>query len=242
MTHSNQPRSTGLKSTLGGLALCGGLGLMLANAASTEGGPQPAAPLVNNYIGAKKCKSCHSKDDVGDQYGKWAEGPHAKAFETLASEHALAVGKEHGVAEPQKDDACLKCHVTAFGIPEEQIARGFKADLGVQCESCHGPGEQHMKARFAAAAEAGAADKPVVIPADELAIPTQATCLECHNDGSPTFKNFCFHDRAAKIRHLRPGHTEEELAAMPVCGCGDTCDCVHGCEDGKCAVPAGEKK
>ena len=236
-----QPRSTVLKLTLGGLVACGGLSLLLASAGNAESGPQPPVAVANKYIGAKKCKSCHSKDDVGNQYGVWSEGPHAKAFETLASERALAVGKEHGVAEPQKDDACLKCHVTAFGVPEDEIARGFKADLGVQCESCHGPGEQHMKARFAAASEAGAADKPVVIPEGELAIPSQATCLECHNDGSPTFKNFCYYERAENIRHLRPDHSEEELAAILVCGCGDPCGCAHGCEDG-CAVPAGERK
>ena len=119
------------KLTLVGLVLCGGLCLLLANAENAESGPRPTEAAVNHYIGAKKCKSCHSKEDVGDQYGVWSEMKHAKAFETLASPEALALGKERGVAEPQKDDACLKCHVTAFGVPADQIKRGFKVKDGV---------------------------------------------------------------------------------------------------------------
>ena len=226
-----------LAPALVGLAAFGSLGLLLASAESTAGSAQ--RPQTNRYIGAKKCKSCHSSEETGDQYGIWSEMKHARAHEVLATDEAIALAKEQGIDEPQKADACLKCHVTAHGAPQNEIARGFKPELGVQCESCHGPGEKHMKARFAAAGKKD--DGPVEIAEGELVKPTQETCLQCHNDESPSFEKFCFYEMVAKVRHLKPGHSDEELAAMLVCGCGD-CGCKNGCEEGQCAVPASDKK
>src|SRR5690349_12825888 len=130
--------------------LClGVVGIVVAQGAQE---PKPAAPAVNHYIGAEKCKSCHQADAAGNQYSKWHGTEHAKAYERLASVEAKEAGKKRGVEDPQKSEKCLKCHVTAFGVPAESIKKGFEIKGGVQCESCHGPGEAHMKARFAAAA------------------------------------------------------------------------------------------
>ena len=94
--------------------------------------------------------------------GKWSESGHAKAFEVLASDRAKEVAKEKGIEDPQKADACLKCHVTGHGKPAEEFASGFKAEMGVQCESCHGPGDQHMKDRVKAAAIGSPGGWPIV--------------------------------------------------------------------------------
>lgn len=214
-----------------------------------------AASAENRYIGAAKCKNCHQSKESGDQYGVWQKEKHAKAYEELASDKAKAYGKERGVDEPQKSDKCLKCHVTAFGEPKEKLHRSFDPKLGVQCETCHGPGENHLKARMAAAAaEEGKADAKKEaayskIPDDEIEKnPTMKTCLKCHNEESPGFKPFCFHKFVGEIRHLNPQkpRTKEEKDALLVCGCGDKCACKTGCEDGKCGVPpkaaAGETK
>ena len=42
---------------------------------------------------------------------------------------------------------CVRCHAspTASG-PEPTELAGFRVDDGVGCESCHGPGEQHVAA------------------------------------------------------------------------------------------------
>ena len=66
-------------------------------------------------------------------------------------------------------------------------------------------------------------------------------CSGCHNEESPTFKPFCYHERVDKIRHddpRKPRVKEDQL----VCGCGDPCPCVKGCEEGKCAVKAKDRK
>lgn len=184
------------------------LALLGAPLAAGGAGTDPRAPHApagadNKYIGADKCKSCHSTAEAGDQFGHWKTEKHSKAFESLASEQAKKFAAEKGIADPQKADQCVKCHVTAFGVAEADIKKGFKVEMGVQCETCHGPGEKHMKARFAAAADASKGR--VEIPADEIVLaPDEKVCLGCHNPESPTYVPFCFHEFGAEIRHLDP--------------------------------------
>lgn len=221
------------------------VGLVLA-----QGGKDAKPAAANKYIGAEKCKNCHAADTSGNQYAAWQKSGHAKAYATLATDKAKEYAKAKKIEDPQKSDECMKCHRTAFGVAADQIKKGFDPNQGVQCESCHGPGEQHMKARFAAAAKAGAegaADEKgkvaerQTLPAGEIiAKVDQKTCLECHNEQSPGFKPFCFLERSAKIAHhdpRKPRVAGDEL----VCNCGEKCGCVHGCEAGKCGIAAKDK-
>jgi len=231
--------SVGLRGFLiSGIAVLGVAGVLLGSGPATS--PRPA-PADGNYIGAEKCKNCHNSEETGDQYGKWMKEAHAKAFETLASDKAKAIAKEKGIDDPQKADACVKCHVTAHGVAAEQIKKGFKAELGVQCESCHGPGEDHMKGRMKAAM-AKKADEPV--PEGEIGKGAGVeTCVQCHNSESPTFEGFCYCKRLNDILHWNPKkHSAEEMKAGYECKCGDACDCANGkCAD-DCKVCKGPKK
>lgn len=198
----------------------------------------------NRYIGADRCRNCHRSEESGDQHGVWEKQRHSHAFETLASDTAKKYAQERGIADPQKAEECMKCHDTAFGKPSRELHRSFKPELGVQCESCHGPGENHQKARLAAAAAEETPSKFTVIPDGEMITKIdEKTCLQCHNDQSPGFKPFCFYKSSAVIRHLNPlkPRTEAELAALLVCGCGETCECVHGCGGVECGVPPKKK-
>lgn len=210
-------------------------GVVLLSGLTTP--PEPLASADSQYIGATKCKNCHKDDALGNQFAAWENGPHSKAFETLASDAAKKIAAERGIEDPQKADECLRCHTTAFGADKKQIKRGFKTELGVQCESCHGPGGDHSKARFAAAME----ENPVHVIEDGeiVSLPPQETCLQCHNSDSPTFEKFCYYERVAEVRHLRP-KSPEELAEILVCGC-DECACSEGCPDDGCGVPQGLK-
>jgi hypothetical protein len=216
------------------LVAFGSAGVFLA-ASSAATAPASAAG-VNRYIGAKKCKSCHRSEAAGNQFGAWQEMKHAHAFETLASPAAIALAKDAGVANPQESAQCVRCHSTAFGLPKESIKKGFDVKQGVQCESCHGPGEKHFRARFAAAAKQEGTGYTAV-PADEIvARPPMSTCLGCHNEDSPSFKSFCYYERVGSIRHLDPRKPRGADEAMAVCGC-DSCACVHGCDENACPVP-----
>jgi hypothetical protein len=174
------------------------------------------ALLANKFIGAKKCKNCHKSDAVGNQFAKWEANKHAGAFETLASDAAKRIATDKGIEDPQKAAECLACHTTGAGAEEDLFDRSFKVEMGVQCESCHGPGQLHMKARMKAVMAAGDGDPAPVEPGEIISMPKADTCLKCHNDKSPTFKSFCFKEKSAKIRHLNPAkeRTEEVLEAL----------------------------
>ncbi len=151
-------------------------GLLLLPAAGSAG---DSGADEHQYVGARKCRTCHKKEPIGNQYGVWLEGPHAKAFETLASEKALEWAADAGVDDPQTDERCVKCHATAHGVPDERVSRKFDRKAGVQCESCHGAGKDYRKKKIMIDLEL-AKSKGLVIPTEEL-------CVECHNDDSPAW-------------------------------------------------------
>jgi hypothetical protein len=178
------------------------------------------------YVGAAKCKNCHRSETTGNQFGVWGQARHSHAFETLGTDRAKEIGATLGVEDPQKADQCIRCHRTGHGLPDEHFKRGFDLEAGVQCETCHGPGEAHMKARMIAA---GKGDTESVEPGEMIGAPTEEQCRACHNDESPTYKHFCFACRRSKIRHLNPTrHSPEELVAMRA-EASAACDCEADC-------------
>lgn len=224
MNRHSTKRGAVVASLLTGLALCAVFGPVLAQDAK-----EAAAP--SKYIGAAKCKNCHSSEESGNQYGHWEKSGHAKAWAALASDEAKKIAKEKGIEDPQKSDKCVKCHETAFGVAEADIKKGFDIKAGVQCETCHGPGENHMKVRFAAAATAKKGERQTV-PAGEIGgQPDAKLCTGCHNSESPTFKGFCIHERNGKIQHLDP--RKDQTGEKLICGCDAKEGCKHVCDD-KC--------
>ena len=159
-----------------------------------------AAP-AGKFLGVSKCKMCHASDKKGNQFAKWKATPHANAFITLTTAKAKETGAKLGVPDPSTEPKCLKCHVTGYGQPTDS---GFDPKMGVQCESCHGPGEAHIKARTAGMRSV----KPDVrapVPAGEIvANPDAKVCQTCHNAQSPNFKEFNFAEAVKKVIHPDP--------------------------------------
>ncbi len=151
---------------------------------------------THQYVGVSKCKTCHKSEAKGNQFAKWSDSKHAKAYEVLASEAAIAIGKEKGIDNPQTSDQCLSCHVTGFSAPAELKAASYDQAEGVGCESCHGAGADYKKMKIMK-------DQAAAIAAG-LVIPTEETCKGCHNENSPTFKEFNFEEVFALIAHPNP--------------------------------------
>jgi hypothetical protein len=159
-----------------------------------------AAGADFKYVGSEKCKMCHKTEKQGNQFGIWEASAHAKAFATLASEESKKIAAKMEIADPQKSDKCLVCHVTAFGVADSLKDTTLTLAEGVGCEVCHGPGSDYKKMSTmkdrAKAIEAG------------LLIPDEKTCLKCHNETSPTYKPFKYAERQAQIAHPTPKATE----------------------------------
>lgn len=155
-----------------------GLGMILA-AIAVEARAQADE---HQYVGVKKCRSCHKKELIGDQYGVWKDAKHSQAYETLKGEEAVKLAKEKGITGPPHEaEECLKCHATAYGLEASQMKYDLDVSDGVQCESCHGPGADYRKKKTMSDH-----DKSV---ANGLQDPgeNEKICTECHNDESPSW-------------------------------------------------------
>ncbi len=112
---------------------------------------------VSPYAMSESCAKCHKAE-----YEIWQKSRHSHAFAALEEKSRTF------------DAACIGCHSLGF-----QKAGGFvniKATpqlANVQCESCHGPGAEHV-----AKPTAGNYKTP----------PKNASCLICHDpENSPDF-------------------------------------------------------
>lgn len=160
-----------------------GVGLALS-AASVAG-------ATASYVGAKKCRACHIK-----QFQSWEKTRMARAFELLRPGVAAAAKKKANL-EPQKDythdQECVGCHTTGFGMPGGFVSLEKTPELvGVQCESCHGPGSEYLK-------EGGMTLKNKeykragLVKLGLVVISGKTCTLQCHNDKSPfVAKNYVF--------------------------------------------------
>ena len=82
----------------------------------------------NGYVSATACQQCHEQE-----YLQWSATRHAFAFETLLKK------------ERYFDAGCVSCHTTGLGYSTGfQIGDQDSTLKGVQCETCHGPGKQHV--------------------------------------------------------------------------------------------------
>jgi cytochrome c peroxidase len=148
----------------------------------------------NKYVGVKMCKMCHQSEKKGNQYGVWQKSKHAEAMKTLSTDTAQAIAKAKGLTTAAAESKeCLECHAITADTT-------LTAD-GVQCESCHGPGSAYknmaiMKDKEKAIA-AGLSDFK-----DEATI--EQLCKTCHNEKSPTSKEFVLKTMWPKIKHSIP--------------------------------------
>lgn len=144
----------------------------------------------NKYVGAAKCKSCHSVEKMGGlSYKVWEKTPHAKAFETLKTKEADEIAKKKGLKTAAAESPeCLKCHVTAADVKKEE---------GVTCESCHGAASAYLSIHNKPENKEKAVAAGLMLPKKDDA----KMCEKCHNAESPTFKGFKMAEAWAKIEH-----------------------------------------
>ncbi len=176
----------------------------------------PLMAKESQFVGVKNCKKCHKKKKAGNQYGKWKESKHAKAYELLASKEALDKAKEMGLkSHPQKSMECLICHTAGAGLPKARFAKKFKMKEGVQCENCHGAGSKYKKKKVMKKLrkERKAGGNKL---AKELGLHygDEKTCTsQCHQEKrvvngvtyiNPSYQKFDYKERIKEIAHPIP--------------------------------------
>ena len=143
----------------------------------------------NGYVSAMACQRCHQQE-----YLQWSATRHAFAYETLLKK------------ERYFDSECVSCHTTGFGYPTGfQIDDQNSAFKGVQCETCHGPGKQHV----------GNPKKSNIRSSADTSL-----CLECHDTKhSPGFADVvALHTK--DVDHSRQPMNLQELLASRIARMG----------------------
>lgn len=141
----------------------------------------PLLPTEIDYVGSGACRECHASE-----YETWSAQPHANAHATLD-----AAGKAD-------TSDCLGCHTTGYdrgGFP----ARGAPSEhpdlVGVGCESCHGPGANHIAP--------GATRRGTILSlgdkCDSCVI--LQICGSCHDDANDPGFEFEVQDKIDLQRH-----------------------------------------
>ncbi len=136
---------------------------------------------LSGYVGSQACATCHR-----NEFDQWAHTSHATAFNTL-----LTVGK-------QFYSECVSCHVTGFRYETGyQIGNQERKELvDVGCETCHGPGKQHIT---------------TPLTTNIRGTVKQQVCMECHTPShSPGFEQIVEHVMP-EVDHSRTEPTLKEI-------------------------------
>lgn len=121
------------------------------------------------YVGSEACAACHPGPTA-----QWKTTPHASAWQTLVDE-----GRS-------MDLDCFTCHVTGAHDPQgPQHPAQAEGLTDVGCESCHGPGREHIAS-------------PATV--DMVASPGESVCTTCH-DGVKDEGRFDLSSYLPKVVH-----------------------------------------
>ena len=155
----------------------------------------PRITPMHEYVGANRCRSCHTGAEHGHQDIQWLRSRHASAYWRLATDWAktLVTLRPHlaDIDDPLAAERCRFCHITGEQELSAQYATSFRPEAGVGCESCHGAGGGY------ATAEGMATRTAFVSNGGE--IPSELTCRRCHRDD-----RFQYHEARQLIAHPMP--------------------------------------
>ncbi len=154
------------------------------------------------YVGVRICADCHTESTGSFDKGAvpvWENHFHSQAHKTLQRDYTKQIAsRTRGVEDPEYDWRCLKCHQAAFGAGPEQTASTYRAEEGVGCEVCHGPGSMYADEDHG----------PDVANREAMGFRVlrnlsdrRAVCTSCHNKASPTYIGFDLREFSRKIAH-----------------------------------------
>ncbi len=186
--------------------------------------PDAASGFLGYYTVSSKqtsCGNCH----VGQQT-KWAQTKHAGAYKTLADLPASTA-----------QAFCYSCHtVSTNGNGLASPKRGWdvvkdSAYRDVQCESCHGPGENHAKAPSRTNWPLARVGMPGAgIPA-QAAASANSSCAACHSGSHSPFAEEWSKSAHSKVVAEASGPVARNADGSERAACSP-------CHDGKATLKA----
>jgi len=155
-----------------------------------------ALPLAaqNKFVGVNAC-ACHNLPKQGKQVDVWKKSKHAEAFTVLKSDKAKEFAKAKGIADATTAKECLECHTTGYG---EAAEKTFKAEMGVQCEACHGAASGYKNIHNKPE------NKEKAIAAGLILNGGEKLCKTCHTPKMHEMKEFNFKKMMEEIAHPMP--------------------------------------
>jgi hypothetical protein len=116
------------------------------------------------YVGSSKCRLCHREFFIGRK-----NDPHDSALKSLTN------------SGYEENSNCLTCHSTGHRVKSGYVNQALTPRLSnVQCEGCHGPGNEHVKIakakmrskeKFLGGGFLAGTDKPQIL---------KKMCTSCH--------------------------------------------------------------
>lgn len=151
--------------------------------------PPRSRPLEKNFVGARDCASCHIKETQ-----QWKTHKHSRAMAALVKK------------DMQFNPDCLRCHTVGYGQPGGFTDLRVSAFLSnVQCESCHGPGKEHVDEERKIAALKEAERLTATRTAKMNMHFDSKLCMQCHDpENDPHF------DFSLDIKHVMHDSTEPD--------------------------------
>ena len=137
-------------------------------------------PTTADFVGSDACQSCHAQE-----FETWSGQAHAKAFATLESKGEAG------------NEACVTCHTTGLGkTGGYAMGGGNDPNLAaVGCESCHGPGSEHV-------AEGAARRGTILSLGDKCdSCVILKICGSCHDDANDPGFRFEVQEKIDRQRH-----------------------------------------
>lgn len=219
------------------------LGIMLAGVAAgllcgltVLAGPVSAGEATRFYVGQQACRQCHAGPSDSSPFNVWRNSAHSRAYCALFKPEADLRTRLSGIAEQAfETPVCLGCHTTAATAEDWKKDPAFRAEDGIQCELCHGPGSDY--ASWDVMSNRQTADQA------GLQMPSEAFCESCHQhkgshqaemiDGKVVFhhpekgkKYFDYETSFRKIKHrsspvllsAQEQESEEGIGARPCAG------------------------
>ncbi len=166
-------------------------------------------PTGADYMGSQACQSCHPVE-----HETWSKSPHARAGDTLVAKGEAA------------NTDCLRCHTTGYGLagglPAGAPLASHPDRASVGCESCHGPGGDHVgedQPRIGTILSLGdKCDSCVILQ----------ICGSCHDDANDPGFEFEVLDKIELQRHgtIEPGTGRPKGTSAQRHGQGDSVEAI----------------